>query len=134
MIGDRRMLCHGFLFPFSPYCQNREHCRPENHQPKMNKQNESIINVFLQWFVIYSIGSYSLRTLIKKVAQFKTKINALVKIFQFQCLFSSIRFNQLLPISNTSVSDPSHFDFDPDPDPRIFTWEKGIQILGSTFP
>ena len=33
----------------------------------------------------------------------------------------------------TSVSDPSHFDMDPDPDPRIHIWEKWIRILGSTF-
>ena len=36
----------------------------------------------------------------------------------------------------TSVSDPSHFDMDPDPDPGIHIWEKWlrIRILGSTFP
>ena len=36
----------------------------------------------------------------------------------------------------TIVSDPSHFDVDPDPDPGIHIWEKWIriQILGSTFP
>ena len=41
-----------------------------------------------------------------------------------------------------SVSDPSHFDVDPDPgihikvdpDPLIHIWEKLIRILGSTFP
>ena len=33
-----------------------------------------------------------------------------------------------------SVSDPSHFDVDPDPDPGIHIWEKWIRILGSTFP
>ena len=31
----------------------------------------------------------------------------------------------------TSVSDPSHFDVDPDP--GIHIWEKWIRILGSTF-
>ena len=36
----------------------------------------------------------------------------------------------------SSVSDPSHFDMDPDPDPGIQIWEKWIRIriLGSTFP
>ena len=36
----------------------------------------------------------------------------------------------------SSVSDPSHFDVDPDPDPGIHISEKWIRIriLGSTFP
>ena len=36
----------------------------------------------------------------------------------------------------SSVSDPSHFDVDPDPgpDPGIHIGEKWIRILGSTFP
>ena len=28
----------------------------------------------------------------------------------------------------SSVSDPSHFDVDPDPDPGIHIWEKWIRI------
>ena len=35
-------------------------------------------------------------------------------------------------IVQTSVSDPSHFDVDPDS--VIHIWEKWIRILGSTFP
>ena len=35
-------------------------------------------------------------------------------------------------ILTNSVSDPSHFDVDPDPDPGIHIWEKWIRILGST--
>ena len=45
------------------------------------------------------------------------------------------KFNCILKSNDnvsTSVSDPSHFDVDPDP--GIHIWEKWIQILGSTFP
>ena len=38
----------------------------------------------------------------------------------------------LIVLLHSSVSDPSHFDVDPDP--GIHIWEKWIQILGSTFP
>ena len=45
------------------------------------------------------------------------------------------KFNCILKSNDnvsTSVSDPSHFDVDPDP--GIHIWEKWIRILGSTFP
>ena len=32
-----------------------------------------------------------------------------------------------------SVSDPSHFDVDSDPDPEIHIWEKWIRILDPPF-
>ena len=35
---------------------------------------------------------------------------------------------------SASVSDPSHFDVDPDPVPGIHIWEKWIRILRSNFP
>ena len=41
----------------------------------------------------------------------------------------------ILLLVMASVSDPSHFEVDPDPDPGIQIWEKWIRIriLGSTF-
>ena len=33
----------------------------------------------------------------------------------------------------SSVSDPSNFDMDPDPDPWVHIWEKWIRILGSEY-
>ena len=44
------------------------------------------------------------------------------------------RSAEYLQVQNYSVSDPSQFDVDPDPDPGIHIWEKWIRILGSTFP
>ena len=63
-------------------------------------------------------------------------LNAIATKFpeQFTDVFTvDIRVCQIV---RSSVSDPSHFDVDPDPDsdPGIHIWEKWIRILGSTFP
>ena len=46
------------------------------------------------------------------------------------------KVNNILITLAGSVSDPSHFDVDPDSDPEIHIWEKWIRIwiLGSNFP
>ena len=67
--------------------------------------------------------SYKLRvTMLSRQTKYRRVLN------EYQLTKVKVHYNI------TSVSDPSHFDVDPDPDPGIHIWEKWIRILGSTFP
>ena len=58
----------------------------------------------------------------------KKWIGIRVPIFNiFHIFYKEIHVGQITKLI-FSVSDPSHFDVDPDPDPRIHIWKKWIRI------